>query len=145
VVEGDGFACQLGRPPAGHRGDHRADRHPFCRECDDRHQQPRVVGRERSPEDVVPEEEAIPAGCLGLPGQITQRPGLGDGAEVGHEDAVAQASDRCQIALEPEEGAEPLRCGDQADECEELDQLLLAELGAQHLEGGVIEVDAFRV
>jgi hypothetical protein len=90
-VDPDRLPGQLAGPAPGHRRDHRADDQPLGRAGDGGQGDPRVghVGHGRPVEHVVPNEQAVPPGGLGLGAQVGHEPGLGELAEEGQEQSGA--------------------------------------------------------
>jgi hypothetical protein len=71
LVQGRGFPGDLGRPTAGQRRGHRPEPQPLCDGGGRRQGDPRVghLPHRRVPAQVIPDEEPVPAGFLGLGGQ----------------------------------------------------------------------------
>ena len=85
-VERDRLACHHRHPPPRQRRDHRPEDDPFgghrnCRECHPRidHRLPRLASNQ-----VIPQEEAVPPGSLGIAGERSESGRVGEVAAVGH-------------------------------------------------------------
>jgi hypothetical protein len=91
-VERGHLASQLRHPPPCHRGDHRAEADPPRGQRRGRQQYPRVGNRPAqllAVCDVIPDEQPVPLGILGPPGQVGDHVGIGEVAEVRHVDGEA--------------------------------------------------------
>ena len=90
-----GLAGQHLRPAARQRGDHRPEQQPLGAQGDRRAARPRVGDRGHpvAVQQVVPDEEAVPAGRLGLGGEVADDPGVGEGVEGGDEEAAVRGHD----------------------------------------------------
>lgn len=92
AVDGDGLAGELLGQPAGERRDTGAEDDPPGALGDRAEEDPRVDDRHRrrgAAVDVVPEEDAVPAGGLGPDSEVDEALGLGEG---GHAQGEAGAA-----------------------------------------------------
>jgi len=111
VVQGDGFASHLVHAPARQWRDHGTEADALGARSDRRHHDPGVGGRAASTGDeVVPQEEAVPAGSFGLDGQIQQQAGVAEHAVVGKVEAKLQdvRSSTARWTKTPVEGTSPM-------------------------------------
>jgi hypothetical protein len=92
VVERHGLAGELGGPPAGQRRHEGPELDPAGHHGHGRQFNPRI-GDRHAPRraDVIPEEEAVPAGVLGFARQIGDDADVGEVAEVRRIDSKAHA------------------------------------------------------
>ena len=98
-VERDGLAGELPRPSAGRREHDRADRDALGPHRDRREEDPRVVHLVVADRDRVVREHAVPAGRLGLGGEIRGEPRIArrQHNSVAHRTMIADARDAMRL------------------------------------------------
>ena len=105
AVERDRLARELGDPPPRRRGHQRADAHALGRARDRGHRDPRVGELAGvHVDEVVPEEEAVPAAGLGRLGEPREPARVSELPEGGDEDR-APGSHAATVAAQPKTGS----------------------------------------